>query len=219
MRWVFLSTLLLSACAGPTASAPAPASASIAAPAAAPPASPAVAAPETQAEMRADLDKWKMRPVSHDCRVALTALAADELDQFHGLGPCGRVDAEGTLGDSGDAPSQFDPMGEYRVFTRPGGSVIAWFLADEIRVVELLYPKLHRSLAAELGPPESKLRSKLSPDWDQWVYAARGLTAHVSRKSGEVVALFAYRPTTLEAFLQSDIARVSKSESPLEELK
>lgn len=163
--------------------------------------------------------KWKQRPVDATCREQLAALAAARLDAFRGLGSCGRVDAEGTLGSSGDGPSKFEQMGEYRVFSHQGGSVLVWFLADEIRVAELLYPKLARPIDQLLGKPEARVKSELSPDWDQWVYASRGLSAHVRRGSVEVIALFAYKPTTVDAFLQTDIARISKSEAPLEDLK
>ena len=166
-----------------------------------------------------DLSRWQRRTASAECRRDLGALASGELETFHGLGRCGRVDAEGTLGDSGGGPSQFEQMGEYRVFSHAGRSVLAFFLADDIRVVELLYPRLKQPLSSLLGAPEGKVKSELSPGWDQWIYATRGLTAHVQRTTGEVVALFAYGPTTVEAFLQSDIARVSKSEAPLEELR
>ncbi len=163
--------------------------------------------------------RWKERPVDAGCQEQLTALAAVRLDAFHGLGSCGRVDAEGALGSSGDGPSKFEQMGEYRVFSHGDGNVLVWFLADEIRVAELLYPKLARPIDQLLGRPEARVKSGLSPEWDQWVYASRGLTAHVRRGSGEVIALFAYKPTTVEAFLQTDIARISKSEAPLEDLK
>ncbi len=164
-------------------------------------------------------DKWKARTVDNDCTAGLTALASAKLDSFHGLGRCGRVDAEFAFGSSGDAPSKFEQFGEYRVYPHAGGSILVWFLAEDIRVLQTLYPKLEKPLKALIGEPEAKVRSQLSEDWDQWVYATRGLTAHVKRGSDEVIALFAYRPTTVDAFLKTDIARVAKSEAPLEELK
>ena len=149
----------------------------------------------------------------------LAALGDGTLDAFHGLGRCGRVDAEGTLGDSGATPSQFEKLGEYRVFSGGGRNALVYFLADDIRVVELLYPKLPRPLVAQLGTPERKVKSELSPQWEQWIWATRGLTAHVQRSTGQVTALFAYSATSVDAFLGSDVARVSKSEAPLEELR
>ena len=79
--------------------------------------------------------------------------------------------------------------------------------------------KLPRPIPSLLGEPEAKTKSGLSEDWDQWVYASRGLTAHVRRNSHEVVTLFAYKPTSVAEFLQSDIAKVSKNEAPIEDLK
>jgi hypothetical protein len=153
------------------------------------------------------------------CRADLTALARAALDRFSGLRRCGRIDAETALGSSGDQPSRFEQFGEYRVYSADGNSVLVWFLADDIRVIQLLYPKLPQPIGALLGPPDAKAESRLSDEWEQWIYAGRGLTAHVKRTTGEVVTLFAFQPTTVAAFLRTDIARVAKSESPLEELK
>lgn len=165
------------------------------------------------------VDKWKSRAADPACQMTLSSLVKGELESFQGLGKCGRVDAEGAIGSSGDQPSKFEQFGEYRVYPHAGGSVLVWFISDDIRVMQMLYPKLKRPLKSLIGEPESKVKSELSPEWDQWIYARRGLTAHVKRGTGDVVTLFAYQPTTVEAFLKTDIARVAKSEAPLEELK
>jgi hypothetical protein len=164
-------------------------------------------------------DAWRSRASDETCRSALSTLAAGQLDGFRGLARCGRVDAEAALGSSGDQPSKFEQFGEYRVYPRPQGTVLVWFLSDDIRVMQLIYPKLPRPIPSLLGEPEAKTKSGLSEDWDQWVYASRGLTAHVRRNSHEVVTLFAYKPTSVAEFLQSDIAKVSKNEAPIEDLK
>ena len=185
--------LLLGGCAT-TAPAPSSSSASSSSPPPAPSsaASSSAAPPPATASNPAATDAWRARAASPDCRRDLASLGAGALDSFHGLPRCGRVDAEGTLGDSGAAPSQFEKLGEYRVFTSGGRSVLVYFLADDIRVVELLYPTLPRPLQAQLGAPERKIPSELSPAWEQWIYATRGLTAHVQRSNGKVAALFAY---------------------------
>ena len=212
--------LLLAGCATGTPPSQQPSSAP---PASTPqPSSPSQTAPAPSAAPNspgAELDRWRSRTASPDCRRDLAALGDGTLDAFHGLGRCGRVDAEGTLGDSGATPSQFEKLGEYRVFSGGGRNALVYFLADDIRVVELLYPKLPRPLVAQLGTPERKVKSELSPQWEQWIWATRGLTAHVQRSTGQVTALFAYSATSVDAFLGSDVARVSKSEAPLEELR
>jgi hypothetical protein len=171
------------------------------------------------AEPAAPVDAWRSRPADAGCDDSLTALAAGDLARFHGLGKCGRIDAETALGSSGDEPSKFEQFGEYRVYHREQGSVLVWFLSDDIRVAQILYPKLGRPIAELLGEPEAKVISRLSPAWDQWIYASRGLTLHVKRGTNEVITLFAYHPTTVDQFLATDIARVAKSEAPLEDLK
>lgn len=164
-------------------------------------------------------DRWKQRPSVARCRTALDTLARGDLAAYPGLGSCGRIDAETALGSSGDQPSRFEQFGEYRVYSHAGNSILVWFLGDDIRVIQLLYPKLSQPIATLLGPPNAKAPSQLSRAWEQWIYADRGLAAHVKRGTGEVVALFAFQPTSVAAFLATDIARVSKSEAPLEELK
>ena len=184
----------------------------------------AASAPATPSDERAHDDaaaaaRWKQRPSDAGCRDALAALARADLAAFH-LRTCGRIDAERALGTSGDQPSRFEQFGEYRVYTGSGGnSILVWFLADDIRVIQLLYPKLPQPIATVLGAPDGKAPSHLSSAWEQWIYARRGIAAHVKPATGEVITLFAFQPTDVAAFLQTDIARVSKSEAPIEELK
>src|SRR6185369_6902255 len=100
--------------------------------------------------------------------------------------------------------------------------VLVWFLQDDIRVIEIAYPKLsptEANLGTSLGAAEAKLPSLLSQDWDQWVYASRGLSLHVERKTQKVAALFAYPTMSVEEFRNTDISRVAKSEDPVEQLR
>jgi hypothetical protein len=163
-------------------------------------------------------DRWKQRPSDAGCRDALAALARANLAAFR-LGTCGRIDAERAFGSSADVPSRFEQFGEYRVYTYGGNSILVWFLEDNIRVMQLLYPKLSQPIATLLGAPDTKAPSQLSSSWEQWIYAGRGIAAHVKPSTGEVITLFAFQPTSVAAFLETDIARVSKSEAPIEELK
>ncbi|HWE28543.1 MAG TPA: hypothetical protein VHB97_11105 [Polyangia bacterium] len=165
-----------------------------------------------------DADRWKRRPGSAGCHDALLALARADLTAFR-LGTCGRIDAERAFGSSGDQPSRFEQLGEYRVYSYGGNSILVWFLADNIRLMQLLYPKLSQPIATLLGAPDAKAPSQLSSAWEQWIYAGRGIAAHVKPATGEVITLFAFGPTSVAAFLETDIARVSKSEAPIEELK
>lgn len=187
---------------------------------AAPAASSLPPASTTAADTRGDesANRWKQRASVEGCRQALVAFGRGELAGFR-LGKCGRVDAERALGSSGDVPSRFEQFGEYRVYSYGGGSVLVWFLEDNIRVMQVLYPKLSQPIATLLGAPDAKAPSRLSGAWEQWIYAERGIAAHVKPATGEVVTLFAFQPTSVAAFLETDIARVSKSEAPIEELK
>ncbi|MCU1281761.1 MAG: hypothetical protein JWM53_5307 [bacterium] len=186
----------------------------------APPASTPAPSVRSDERARSDdaADRWKQRPSVAGCRDALVALARANLAAFR-LGSCGRIDAERAFGSSGDQPSRFEQFGEYRVYTIGGNSILIWFLADKIRVMQLLYPKLSQPIATLLGAPDTKAPSQLSSAWEQWIYAGRGIAAHVKPATGEVITLFAFQPTSVAAFLETDIARVSKSEAPIEELK
>src|SRR3954451_9291490 len=203
---MMLFCLALAACA----TAP-PATSSVA-PASAP------ATAERSDPREGDADRWKQRPTVAGCRDARVALAHADLAAFR-LGTCGRVDAERAYGSSGDQPSRFEQFGEYRVYTSGGDSILVWFLADNIRVMQLLYPKLSQPIVKLLGAPDTKAPSQLSSAWEQWIYESRGIAAHVKPATGEVITLFAFQPTSVAAFLETDIARVSKSEAPIEELK
>lgn len=167
----------------------------------------------------AAVDGWRARPESATCQSGLTALAKSELAGFTGVAKCGRIDAEKALGDSGDHPSRFEQFGEYRVYKVGKESITVWFLSDDVRVVQTLYPKLGKTVRSVLGEPQAKLKSQLSADWEQWAYPSRGLVLHVRRTTSEPVMLFAFVPMPLDQFGASDIARVSRTETPIEELR
>ena len=206
-----LSAMLAAACATPASSPPAtPAQ---------PPSTAPNTAPSTAPKATNSVDKWRARTEDPECQRRLQALAQGQLKGWNGVGKCGRIDAERALGDSGDQPSKFEQFGEYRVYKAGKDSLLVWFLSDDIRVIQLLYPKLGQPLKALLGEPQAKIKSQLSADWDQWVYANRGLALHVRRANSEPVMLFAYAASTVEEFLKSDVARVARTESPVEELK
>lgn len=64
------------------------------------------------------------------------------------------------------------------------------------------------SFALALGAPETTIPSRLQRFHTQWIYAQRGLTAHVNNHTGEIVRLYAYPVTTTRKFLNSWLSRV-----------
>ncbi len=204
---VMLPAMLAAACATPASSTPAVVAA------------PTTTAPSAAPRAGSSVDKWRARAEDPECQRRLQALAQGQLKGWNGVGKCGRIDAERALGDSGDQPSKFEQFGEYRVYKAGKDSLLVWFLSDDIRVIQLLYPKLGQPLKTLLGEPQAKIKSQLSAEWEQWVYANRGLALHVRRANSEPVMLFAYAASTVEEFLKSDVARVARTESPVEELK
>jgi hypothetical protein len=115
-----------------------------------------------------------------------------------------------------NAPGSLHPWGKARRYReRPATPVGVEVVVqgEHIVAIEIFRPVLDRPLRASLGEPETKVESGLSSDWDQWVYAARGLTGHVDER-GAVMAVYAYEPMSTADFLKSAIARVYVTEYP-----
>ena len=207
MRLFLLPAVFYAAVVAPACSQPKPAPTTAAAP----------SSPSNEAPV--SIEKWQTRSETPSCYNSLASLAQGELQSFSGIGKCGRVDAEKALGSSGDQPSKFEQFGEYRVYKVAKESLLVWFLSDDIRIIQLLYPKLGKPVRAVLGEPQARIQSQLSHEWEQWIYASRGVTLHVRKGNAEPVVLFAYAPSTVEEFLKSDVARVARTEAPVEELR
>jgi hypothetical protein len=143
-------------------------------------------------------------------------LAAGDLRGWHGLDEgCDRASAEAALGPSEAGPDGSGMLGGVPTAFRryppapavPDG-VVVWLEEDWVVAVELMQPVLPEPIAAQLGPPEARERSGLASFHSQWIYAGRGLTAHVDDVSEDVRRLYGYAPTTVEDFLASPIASV-----------
>ena len=152
------------------------------------------------------------------CRAALLALAEGRLETFRGLHACTVKDADAALGAAENAPGSLHPWGKARRYrerlaTPVGVEVVVQ--GELIVAIEIFRPVLERSLRASLGEPEKRIESGLSSDWEQWVYAGRGLTAHVDGR-GAVMAVYAYEPMGTAEFLRSSIADVHVTEHLLD---
>ncbi|MHB8750765.1 MAG: hypothetical protein ACYDBJ_16445, partial [Aggregatilineales bacterium] len=91
--------------------------------------------------------------------------------------------------------------------------ILVWFVEDLIVLIRIQEPKLP-PLESLLGKPETTALSQLHAFHTQWIYATRGLTAHVQNQTGKVAWLFAYRPMTAAAFLASWMSQVSMTRIP-----
>ena len=155
------------------------------------------------------------------CTVSLQALASGSLDVWTGLSPdCTRQTAEEVFGESEMTQDSVgflngSPTG-YRAFpalpAAPSG-ILVWFVEDQIVLIRIQEPKLP-PLESLLGKPEATAPSQLHAFHTQWIYATRGLTAHVQNQTGKVAWLFTYPPMTAAAFLASWISRVSTTRIP-----
>jgi hypothetical protein len=95
----------------------------------------------------------------------------------------------------------------------PNGGML-WLEGDRILAIELYKPALTQPLADILGPAEEIAVSNLRSSGLQWIYASRGLTAHLSG-SGALFRIYAYPATTLKEYRESWISRVQIRRIPL----
>jgi hypothetical protein len=148
---------------------------------------------------------------------ALRALAEGRLAAWPGLPPgCGRRHVEAALGPSEPGPDGAGQLGGSPTAFRhypsapiaPYG-IVVWYVGDQVTLIEINTPSLPASPEAQLGPPEARARSGLDGLHTQLVYAGRGLTIHQHELNGSLKRIYAYAPTSAEAFLQSWLGQVA----------
>ncbi len=130
--------------------------------------------------------------------------------------------AEQALGPTPSGPDGVALLGDslsgFRLYpatsAAPHGLTV-WFVENKIVAVQISQPHLDRPLKEQIGEPEATAPSLLKTLQTQWIYASRGLTAHVSKMSGTISSLYAYRPMTVAEFLSSSLSRVSSRRIPL----
>lgn len=158
-----------------------------------------------------------------DARIAaLHALAAGRLADWPGLPPgCTRAVVEAALGPSGDGPDGAGRLGPSpAAFRRYPPAPIApygltvWFAGEQATLVEINTPSLAEPPEAQLGPPEAEARSGIDRLHTQLVYAGRGLTIHLHTYTRDLRRIYAYPPTSAEAFLQSWLSQVELRREP-----
>ena len=90
--------------------------------------------------------------------------------------------------------------------------VLVWLANDRVSLVGAYSPALP-ALDGLLGPPERIAPSNvLAPSREQWIYASRGLVAHVDRWASRVSRVYGFPATTVEEFLRSAVAAVEVTE-------
>lgn len=156
-----------------------------------------------------------------ECVTALRALAQGQLRDWHGLPPgCDRAGAETAIGSGaeivsgllGGMPTQFR---DYPATPAAPAGIRIWYEGDTIIAVQIETPALAEPIDQLLGTPEQTEKSLLQSFHTQWIYAGRGLTAHVSNTSHVVLRLYGYPPTSVDEFLQSSLSRVENRRIPL----
>ncbi len=163
------------------------------------------------------------RSMSKSCTTSLRNLANGNLQLWNGLlSDCNRLNAEEAFRPS-QASSDNSTMlaGELTAFrdypstsAAPYG-ITVWYVEDKILLIQINHPSLNRSLEELLGSPDGTAPSLLKAFHTQWIYAHRGLTAHVNNQTQEVLRLYAYPPTTVDEFLHSWISRIETRRIPL----
>jgi hypothetical protein len=89
-----------------------------------------------------------------------------------------------------------------------------WFRGDQITLVEIFLPALSRPVREQLGEPEATGDSHLGDGMEQWIYASRGLTAHVEPWNGKAVRIYGYPPMAVAEFLRSPWRHVRNIKDP-----
>jgi hypothetical protein len=153
-----------------------------------------------------------------DMERAVLSFADMKLDRWSGLPACASADMARILGAGG--PLQ--PGGSLGGFRRfPGRAatplgVLAW-LGDGDRVVAVgAYSPELPALKDLIGPPEHVAPSLVfSPSHEQWIYASLGLVAHFDKWAMKVSRVYGFAATTVEAYLQSQLALVEATERML----
>jgi hypothetical protein len=158
-----------------------------------------------------------------DCAGALHVLARGQFSEWTGLpSDCARAHAEEVLGPTASGPDGAGILGDspaaFRIY--PATSVapyglMVWFAENKIVAVQINQPKLDRPLNEQIGEPEYVAPSMLKTLQKQWIYASRGLSAHVSGVSGSISSIYAFPATTVEEYLRSSLSRVSSRRIPL----
>ena len=143
---------------------------------------------------------------------ALRALAEGRLADWPGLLPgCGRPHAEAALGPSGAGPDGAGWLGPSPAAFRHYGpyGIVVWYAGDAVLLIEINTPHLDAPPEALLGPPEATAPSRLDGLHSQLIYARRGLTIHLHTYTRALRRIYAYTPTSAEAFLASPLSQVA----------
>jgi hypothetical protein len=149
--------------------------------------------------------------VNQQCSDSLRALADGNYDQWKGLIRCSRADADAALGPAVGTPSPgtFGVSRFHAARAAAPSGVEVWLRAhDEIVLVQINGARPRAPLDQLLGKAEAVIDSGLDPSFEQWVYASRGLTAHVQRWDHVPVRVYGYAPMTIGEFRDNPISQV-----------
>ena len=171
------------------------------------------------------LGYWRVHmaaSIDSECVKALQAISSGKLDEWRGLpAACRRQDAEAVFGASGSDPDGVATLGDAPTAFRdyPPNQVArqgitVWLAGDKILSLQVNSPALPVALERVLGRPQAVAASHLKAFHEQWIYADRGITAHVDADSHSVLRIYFYAPTTPDAFLASSLSRVETRRTP-----
>jgi hypothetical protein len=149
-------------------------------------------------------------------------LATGDLRRWPGLTrDCTRRDVEAALGQglTGEDEAGFldgspTAFRGYPALGATRGEVVVWYVDDVAVLLRVPDYEPIVPLTEQLGMPEATAPSLLRAFHTQWVYAGRGLTAHVEDDTGAVSWLFGYPPTTPEEYLDSWLSRLEMRRIP-----
>ncbi len=155
----------------------------------------------------------------------LEAFASGDYASWVGLpSNLSTAEVELAFGPSGPGEDGIASLGgtltKFRVYpdtkTYPYGLKV-WKEEDKILALQVNSPAIKTEiLMQQLGEPETKIPSLIMAFHEQWVYANRGLTFHISELTNEVLRIYAYPKMEAGTFIDSPMAKESKRRIPID---
>jgi len=150
------------------------------------------------------------------CVAALHGLAGGKLAQWQSLTThCSLAHAEQAVGPSGGDVGTGDlggvptPFRTYPATAAAPEGITVWFRDQQIVLVRVAHPLLAEPLETSLGTPDGKEPSLLASGHAQWIYASRGIVAHVfGSDTVKPFQLYAFQPMPIDDFRKSWIAKL-----------
>ena len=148
-----------------------------------------------------------------NCAEAIAALANGDFNRWRGLPDgCTRADVEDMLSLVTCEANESSPYSGFLDYAPTPGApsgLTVHYSVGTVDYTTIVGPRFRQPIQDVLGEPEGKIQSYLEGSREQWVYASLGLAFHMRAWEPGVNWLYVFRPTTLEVYKMSQLARAS----------